>query len=131
MSRELLKQLRPKIPTLIEDTSTSVAEQFQNLTLRPILKLQHELLVAIFHQYIKLRKGTFHQLSDKMKLEYIRHSIQEDAKFKAMLIGLVVGHFTISEWQLYSLEEKELRRRLVELIIQRVQSHFAVEDMEI
>jgi len=128
MSRELLKQIRPKIPTLIEASTTSIAEQFQNLTLRPILKLQHEILIAIFQQYLLLRKGGFFPLDSKAKLDYIRHSIQEDAKFRSMLFGVIIGHFTLEEWQSYQREEKELRKRLIELLIQRLQDHFVPTD---
>ena len=45
-------------------TETEV-EKFQNDTLRPILKLQNDLLIHVFIQYCQQRKGLFFKLSDK------------------------------------------------------------------
>ena len=39
-------------PEIITQPSESVLENFQNQTLRPILKQQNELLLAVFRQYV-------------------------------------------------------------------------------
>ncbi|MBF4984411.1 hypothetical protein FNJ87_08750, partial [Nonlabens mediterrranea] len=50
---EYLVALRPEIPNARVSDEMSIDEQFQNRTLRPIAKLQHDLLIAVFHNYIK------------------------------------------------------------------------------
>ena len=118
-----IKVLRPLIPTISEENITSDSEQFQNKTLRPILKLQHDLLIQIFQQYVIHRKNVFQKLSPEKKLEYIDNSIRKDLNFRNLLIGIVVGHFTIEEFQTYSENENELRKRLINMLIERIKSH--------
>lgn len=118
-----LKSLRPLIPTISEENVTSDSEHFQNITLRPILKLQHDLLIQIFQQYVIHRKNVFQKLSPEKKLEYIENNIRKDLTFRSLLIGTVVGHFTNEEYQIYSQNETELRKRLINMLIERIKSH--------
>jgi hypothetical protein len=123
MNREdQIVTLRPLIPHIIEEKATSIAEQFQNNSLRPILKLQNQLLLRIFEQYIKKRKGVFYQLAYEKQAAYIQQSIQKDAPLRNFLIGSICGLFTIEEWQIYQQHEGELRKRLLQLLIVRLQS---------
>jgi hypothetical protein len=117
-----LIQMRPTIPLSIED-STPI-ETFQNMTLRPILKLQHELLVAVFKHYIIFRKNAFNQVPKKDKPAYIENSIKTDLKFKNRLVGIIIGHFTLEEYAFFQEHETEIVRRTTDLIIQRLQSAF-------
>jgi len=116
-----LKDIRPAIPSITEENVTTVVEQFQNRTLRPILKFQNDLLLKIFHQYIQKRKNKFHQLSTPKRLEYIQTNIRNDLKFRNLLTGTVIGHLTIEEFEIYQKNESELRRRIITLLIQRLQ----------
>jgi len=120
--RKVLLEIRPSIPLIIEENSISVAEHFQNKTLRPILKFQNELLIVVFSAQILKRKNVYYQLSKAKRKEYIADNIRKDLKFKNSLIGMVIGHFTQEEWTIYISNEKELSRRITELIIQRLQS---------
>ncbi len=119
-----LKSLRPLIPTISEENITTDSEHFQNVTLRPILKLQDDLLVQIFQQYTIHRKNVFQKLSLEKKIEYIENSIRKDLTFRSLLIGTVVGHFTTEEYQTYTQNETELRKRLINMLIERIKSHW-------
>ncbi len=116
---EALLALRPSITT--EATTAGPTEHFQNTTLRPVLKLQNELVLAVFQDYIMKRKNTFAQMAATDQLAYIDHAIRQDQKFKNLLAGLIMGHFTAAEWTAFRLDEAELTRRLVSLLIQRLQ----------
>lgn len=115
-----LQQLRPIIHFEIQ--AESEVEQFQNIVLRPILKLQNDLLIQVFIQYCHQRKGLFFKLSDKDKSLYIDQSIRKDMKFKHYLEGIIAGHFTLEEYQLFLQNEEELTKRMIHLLIQRLQS---------
>ena len=69
-----LLQLRPELqlPTL----QSGVEEQFQNQTLRPILKMQHPLLASLMLTQIQRYKGTFFHLSKPDRLEWIAHTLR-------------------------------------------------------
>ncbi|MEM1124541.1 MAG: glyoxalase [Bacteroidota bacterium] len=122
MRDDKLKELRPPIPTIIDQNAVSAAELFQNRTLRPILKLQNDLLVAIFQQYIDKRKGTFYKLPFPKQLAYIEHSVRKDLRFKNYLVGTIVGQFTSEEYGQYVANEKELSRRMTDMLVARLQS---------
>lgn len=115
-----LRELRPEIPSIREDQMSSTAEQFQNETLRPILKLQNDLLLDVFKSYIQKRKGEFYKLKPAKRLAWIDQSVRKDLKFRNFLAGLIAGHFTQKEWEAFAAEESELTRRIVNLIVQRL-----------
>jgi hypothetical protein len=120
MRNEQILSLRPSLN--LPETETGVHEHFQNNTLRPILKYQHDLLVLIFKNYIEKRKNTFHALSKPQKLSYIEQAVKTDLKFKNRLLGVIIGHFTSEEFAIFSENETELLRRLTDLLVQRLQS---------
>jgi hypothetical protein len=123
-------ELRPELPNvtlpIIEDSNSILSiEVFQNQTLRPILKLQHDLLIAIFKHQIMVRKNAFYNLPEKSRSEYISHTLKNDLKFKNRLIGVIIGHFTLEEYSFFENNEAELTRRITDLLIQRLISTFA------
>jgi hypothetical protein len=120
MREENLLLMRPVLN--IETAESSVIEQFQNVTLRPILKFQHDLYVTLFRNYIEKRKNTFIDLSKGQRLAYILASIKDDLKFKNRLLGVAIGHFTAAEFAIFSENEAELTRRFTALVVQRLQS---------
>lgn len=117
---QLIQSIRPDLD--LDSSQSTPAEQFQNQTLRPILKFQHELLVAAFHAYIEKRHGVFFQLSAKDRVEWIKHSVQKDQSLRNTLTGMVLGHFTLEEWAIFQVNEAEHSRRLIQMLIQRLQS---------
>ena len=50
------KQLRPEILSIIKTENFSALEKFQNEILRPIIKLQHDLILTRFEHYLKQNK---------------------------------------------------------------------------
>lgn len=118
---EQIVKIRPAIPSIMEGTSTTT-ECFQNRTLRPILKMQNELFIAIFKWYIVKRKNVFPTLRKRKQLDYIDQSLKKDLKFKNRLVGLVIGQLTIAELQAFHAEESELTRRITTMLIERLQN---------
>ena len=111
-----------------EKEAESEFEKFQNKVLRPILKLQNDLLVEIFKNYVEKRKGAFDKLSEKEKMVYIDQSVRKDMKFKHYLEGIITGMFTLEEYALFMENEEELTKRMVNLLIQRLQSQSKTEN---
>jgi hypothetical protein len=119
--RKQLLILRPAIPSIQQDLDMSLEEAFQNQTIRPILKFQNEILLAIYAEHVLKYKGIFYQLTIPKRLEFIKESLQKDALLKQTLIGTVMGLFTLEEFQTYLIHEKELKRRISDMIVQRLQ----------
>ncbi|MBC7408539.1 MAG: glyoxalase [Arcicella sp.] len=122
---ETIKLLRPTIN--VEKEAESEFEIFQNEILRPILKLQNDLLNEIFRTYISKRKGAFYKFSEKEKVAYINQAVRKDMKFKHYLEGIITGMFTLDEYVKFMENEDELTKRLINLLVQRLQSQFKTE----
>lgn len=100
----------------------SPAERFQNEVLRPILKSQNELLIAMFRHQISKRKTKFDNFSPEDQFNYIEQTIRKDLNFRSLLLGTIVGRLTPENYELYSPQEEELNRRTINMLIQRLQS---------
>ena len=92
---------RPILPNLI-NSNTTETETFQNEVLRPIIKMQHDLLIAFFKNYLEKRKIDFEVLSEQKKRAKIKSILEKDIQFKNRIIGSVLGHFTINEYKAYN-----------------------------
>ena len=101
---------------------SSVEEAFQNITLRPILKLQNDLLIQVFVNYAQKQKGSFFTLTPEKKQNYIENVIQKDIKFRNSLKGMVIGFFTIHEYQDYIKNSSNLNKRMMNLLVERLKS---------
>ena len=115
-----LLRIRPEIKKTKQFDSMSTEERFQNETLRPILKLQNPLLIAVFQRYIEMRKGVFFGLSATKKLEYIEATLIKDQKFNNTIKGMVVGHFTISEYNAYTTNASAFNKRIMTMVVKRI-----------
>ena len=117
----LLKELRGEAIGTITNQSSN-EEAFQNQTLLPILKLQNDLFVASFENYITKNKKDFYGLSTEKKLLLIENSIQKDIKFRNALKGIVIGLFTLEEYQTYIQNSSNLNKRMMNMLIERLKS---------
>ena len=115
-----LKRIRPQIKKTQQFANMGAEERFQNETLRPILKLQNPLLVAVFHQYVEKRKGVFYDLGLSKKLAYIENSLIKDQKFRNSVKGMIIGQFTVEEYNQYTLNSSALNKRMMNMTIERI-----------
>ena len=118
---EAILELRESAIGIISEDS-SAEERFQNQTLRPILKLQNELLLEVFINYAKVQKGVFFELSLSKKQLYIENALQKDVKFSNSLKGMIIGLFTIAEYKEYSLNTSNINKRIANLLMERFKS---------
>ena len=118
-SKNLL-DIRPEITSARTYEGMSTEEAFQNTTLRPVIKLQHDLLMAVFSNYIAKRKNVFFELELPKQLEYIEHAVQKDTKFRNNLKGLIIGQFTVEEYDLYTQNSSALNKRIITIIKERL-----------
>ncbi|MEH6618316.1 glyoxalase [Maribacter arcticus] len=119
-SQKLLS-IRPLISSAKIIPNMTEEERFQNQTLRPILKLQNDLLLASFENYIKKMKNTYYELKLEKRMNYITKSIQKDIKFRNSLKGMITGQFTIEEYELYVQNSSALNKRMMNMVIKRLQ----------
>ena len=125
---EKLLQQRPDIPTSKINDQMGSEEYFQNAVLRPILKLQNDLCISVFKNYIKKHKNVFYELSIEKKQRYIEHAIQKDIKFRNSLKGMIIGMFTVEEYETYTLNSSALNKRMMNLLIVRLKDQLLLFD---
>lgn len=125
-----LLQLRPEIPSAKEYSSMSADESFQNKTLRPIIKLQNDLLVAVFKNYSRKHKNVFYDLPIDKRLDYIENAIHKDMKYRNSLKGIIIGQFTMEEYELYIQNSSALNKRMMQIVKERIKSNIQLLEYE-
>ena len=128
-----LLKIRPEIPNAKVTLLMSEEEYFQNKTIRPIAKLQNNLLVEVFKHYVKKHKNVFYGLSVEKRIDYIENAIHKDMKFRNSLKGILIGQFTIEEHRNYVNNSSALNKRMMSIVkerlkqnIQLLEFHFAI-----
>ncbi len=126
-----LISLRPEIPSARVSDNMSLDEQFQNKTLRPIVKLQNELLIEVFKNYIKKYKNGYYSFSVEKKLSFIENAIQRDIKFRNSLKGIIMGQFTVEEYLIYIDNSSALNKRMMNIVKERMFSNIQLLEHEV
>ena len=108
--------LRPVVPTETTDAADTVGA-FLHATLRPVLKLQNDLLLAVVadfvrdHHIILRPTDQHHQLTELLG---------RNTKLRYTVVGLITAQLTAPEYAFYRSQRAELNRRLLEMALRRV-----------
>lgn len=114
--------IRPQIKGINTLLNMSIEEDFQNTTLRPIIKLQHDLLVVYVKEYLINSKKRFEEFSNVKKIEILTLVFKKDNSLKTELKGIIIGHFTTDEFFIYCTNKTEFNKRILAMIRQRITS---------
>ncbi|MBF4505152.1 glyoxalase [Flavobacterium sp. JLP] len=109
---------------------SSADELFQNQTIRPILKLQNDLFIAVFINYVNKNKADFYSYTVEKKIQTIENSIQKDIKFRNSLKGIIMALFTIEEYETYIQNSSSLNKRMMNLLVDRLKSQVQLFELE-
>ncbi|MFY0481316.1 glyoxalase [Flavobacterium sp. PLA-1-15] len=113
------------------NSQSSADEFFQNETLRPILKLQNDIFIEVFRNYIAKSKTDFYRFTMEKKLQFIENSIQRDIKFRNSLKGIVIGLFTVEEYSRYIQNSSDLNKRMMSLLIERLKNQVLLFELQV
>ncbi len=125
-----LLNIRPELTNALFFDTMSSEERFQNTTIRPVIKLQHDLLIAVFKNYVSKHKNVFYDLSLTKQLDYIENAIHKDMKFRNSIKGMIIGQFTVEEYDLYIQNSSSLNKRIMNIVKERFISHIQVFEPE-
>lgn len=112
---ETLINLRPEIKFDTSKTSLD-AETFQNQTLRPILKWQHDIIIRLLNSHFS---GQTMPIDKKELLEFITKYLSKNLVLKQQLIGICIGLFTDNEMEYYLENQKTINPRLNQLVLKK------------
>ncbi|GDX46962.1 hypothetical protein LBMAG24_22900 [Bacteroidota bacterium] len=121
-------ELKPR-PLLSLKIANSKEEIFQNETLRPILKLQHELIITLAQEFLKSRNITWEKVKEKDPFQWLNTNIKRDIPFKNQLIGMVIGQFRKNELEEYLTFQKEMNKRIINMMTERIISHYVTDTL--
>ena len=116
-----LLALRPAIegqPAAIPTPAT--VPDFQHQVLRPILKLQHALLVATATDFALDYHVPLAGAAPAEASRLLTDLLARNTRLRATLTGLVVGLLTHEEFAFYRQHRGELNRRLLDLVAERI-----------
>ena len=111
-----LLALRPAVPADPADAADTVGA-FLHATLRPVLKLQNDLLLAVVADFVRDHHIVLRPTDQQHQLTEL---LGRNTKLRYTVVGLVTGLFTAPEYAYYRQHRPELNRRLLELAQRRV-----------
>lgn len=115
-SDDALLALRPLVPTETTDADGTVGA-FLHATLRPVLKLQNDLLLAVVADFVRDHHISLRPTDHHHQLTEL---LGRNTKLRYTVVGLISGHFTAAEYAFYRPQRAELNRRLLEMALRRV-----------
>jgi hypothetical protein len=110
---------------------SSTEESFQNEVLRPILKLQNDLFIASFINYVSKNKADFYSYTVEKKLSVIENAIQKDIKFRNALKGMIIALFTLDEYAVYIKNSSNINKRMMSMLIERLKSQVQLFEVNV
>ena len=116
---EALLDIRPQVDTQI-NYEISTSEAFQNDTLRPILKLQNDLIIFLFQNAKPVSKLNFIKKDALAKKTIIQDIMKRDQKLKDQTEASILSLMTIPELTYYFENRSEMKRRINTMMIERL-----------
>ncbi len=115
---QLLKGIRPTIE--IDNSKSTDLEVFQSVSLRPILKLQNEVILSLINNFLAEHKVVVKNLTPNKKIERLHDIFKNNIQQKQLMLGVVIGHFTNDEIVFYNANKKETTKRIITMLLERV-----------
>ena len=114
------KEIRPIIPQAGINESTRREEIFQNVVLRPILKMQHDLLIAVVDSFLIKKKLKINEMTDLKKEQVLRNMLSSDMLLKSELRGMIIGQMELDEFNEYLVIQAEAKKRIATMLEERI-----------
>ena len=111
-----LLALRPLVAAETTDAQ-GTAGHFLHTTLRPVLKLQNDLLLAVVADFVRDHHISLRPTDQHHQLTEL---LGRNTKLRYTVVGLITGQLTAEEYAFYRPHRAELNRRLLEMALRRV-----------
>lgn len=120
-----LLALRPVLPQAPPVSGHATVADFLHHTLRPVLKLQNDVLLAVVADFVRDHHMPLASAAPADQQRQLAELLARNTKLRYTVVGLVSGLFTTAELEFYRQHRAELNRRLLELASRRVQDQAA------
>ncbi len=114
-----LNKNRPILTAEILQHVKSDTEAFQNRVLRPVIKMQSDILMLqIQHKLSKLHVD-WNTTNPDDRRKILTQLFTKEQSFKSEICGIVIGQFSIDELADYHKFTKEINKRIVQIVHNR------------
>lgn len=111
---------RVSIRPVLNLSSVQEEENFQNTTLRPILKLQNDLIMSVFLHFCKKQKIVMSKIAKEHFQQEVTALIKKNAVLRNQLLGIIIGQFTQEEFAVYVEKDSEFNKRILSMMGKRI-----------
>ena len=115
-----MEKVRPILPNELTIGTLKAEELFQNMVLRPIIKMQHDILVYRVKSYFASKKVVFHLMDKKKRVVALESAFKNDNPFKKEIQGMVIGQLNGEEFKQYLQTEKSFNKRIIQMVKNRM-----------
>lgn len=115
-----MEKVRPILPNELTIGAPKAEELFQNMVLRPIIKMQHDILVYRVKSYFASKKAVFHLMDKKKRVVALESAFKNDNPFKKEIQGMVIGQLNGEEFKQYLQTEKSFNKRIIQMVKNRM-----------
>ena len=115
-----MEKVRPKLPDALIEGELKEEELFQNMVLRPVIKMQHDVLILMVKNYFTSKRVMFNVMDKKKRALAIEQAFLGDNAFKKEIQGMILGQLDTSEYQLYLNYERTMNKRIIQMVRNRM-----------
>jgi hypothetical protein len=115
-----MEKVRPNLPESLVEGHLKEEELFQNMVLRPVIKMQHDILILRVQSYFLSKKVVFHMMDKKKRVNAIESAFQNDNPFKKEIQGMILGQLNPEEFQRYLKSERSMNKRIIQMVRNRM-----------
>ena len=115
-----MEKVRPILPESLVEGNLKEEELFQNMVLRPVIKMEHDILILRVQSYFLSKKVVFHMMDKKKRINAIESAFQNDNPFKKEIQGMILGQLTIEEFKTYLKSERSMNKRIIQMVRNRM-----------
>jgi len=118
--QQWLVEIRPEI--IVTNSDNSLTEEFQNETVRPILKLLNTTIIEFSRSFIAALDINFKNKTNQEIEQILINLVKKHPTFKTYLLGMVISYFTKIELSTYLASQKQHNKRIYILLQERLRS---------
>ena len=115
-----MEKVRPILPNSLTEGDLKEEELFQNMVLRPIIKMQHDILILRVKSYFLSKRVVFNVMDQKKRTLAIEQAFLGDNAFKKEIQGMILGQLNVDEFQGYLKNERSMNKRIIQMVRNRM-----------
>ena len=115
-----MDKVRPNLPSSLIEGDLKEEELFQNMVLRPVIKMQHDILILRVRSYFTSKKVIFHLMDTRKRTLAIEQAFLGDNAFKKEIQGMITGQLAPDEFKTYLRWERSINKRIVQMVRNRM-----------